>query len=227
MYINHMKSYFLFFILISISTSAFAQSKWGIEIKGSRFNTTNSGQLEGGSYGFSYYMIDDEKDLVAYSQSLGLIYLLNDKHLIKLHLGNHQNGRELSITSCDDVGNCTSDTDVNAVYHYFQIAPSYTYRFIHKRLLLPIEAGININLERNEIKQYYVPVKSVNFDYEFSVGLDYRLDPELIIGLHGLFTGNINEYQDESIEYGTLKPKELGIEFSIIYEFGKTQGAED
>ncbi|HEX5112511.1 MAG TPA: hypothetical protein VFV79_06680 [Saprospiraceae bacterium] len=210
--------FFTLFPLVSI-----AQSKWGLEFKGSRFNTTNSGELQDGSrYGNSYYTIDAEKDLVAYSQSLGLVYRINERNLVKLHLGNHQNGRVLSLTECYDSGGCISYTDLNVVFHYFQFAPSYTYRIGNKRLMVPVEVGLNFNFEIGESEEPFVEINNINFDYEISAGLDYRLDPELIIGVHGLFIGNINEYQVADYEYGTFKPKSLGLEFSIIYEFGKS-----
>ena len=216
-----MKSLVLLLACLSVASSILnAQSKWGIEVKGSRFNTTNSGQLKGGSYGIGSYTILEEEDLVTYSQSLGVVYRVNERNLLKLHLGTHQNGHVISLISCSDVG-CETYNDVHEVYQYFQIAFSYAYRIVNKRVMIPVEAGININRLRNEAKLASYPLNEYNFDYEISGGVDYRLDPELIIGLHGLFTGNINEYQDSDVETGTFLPKSLGLEFSIMYEFGK------
>jgi hypothetical protein len=217
-----MKSTCLFLIFISWSIFATAQSKWGIEFKGSRFNTSNSGQLQGGNTGEGSYTILEEDDLLTYSQSLGVIYRFNERNLVKLHFGSHQNGRVLSIKSCSDVG-CETYNDINEVYQYFQIAASYAYRILNKRFMIPVEAGININRNTNEVKLIGAQLNKYNFDYEISIGVDYRLDPELIIGIHGLFTGNINEYQNADIETGTFLPKSIGLEFSIIYEFGKTK----
>jgi hypothetical protein len=42
--------------------------------------------------------------------------------------------------------------------------------------MIPVEAGININRLRNEIKLASYPLNEYNFDYEISSGVDYRLD---------------------------------------------------
>ena len=221
-----MKYQLLLLTTLLIVQSAFSQSKWGIEFKGSRFNTSNSGALKGGNDGERSYTILEEDDLLTYSQSLGVVYRINEKNLVKLHLGRHQNGRVLSIYACTDTG-CETYNDIQEGYQYFQIALSYAYRLLNKRIMIPLEGGININRLTNEIKLSGAPLNEYNFDYEISAGVDYRLDPELIIGLHGLFTGNMNEYQDSDIETGTFLPKSLGLEFSIIYEFGKTADSDN
>ena len=214
-----MKSLYIVLACCSLLPSlVIAQSKWGIEFKGSRFNTANSGKL----LGDNNTTITEEKDLVTYAQSLGIVYRINDKNLLKLHVGSHQNGRKLSFTTCDDLGNCMTYTDINAVCHYFQFAPSYAYRIFIKRFIIPIEAGVNLNVETDEAQEFGLYVNTTNFDYEFSAGIDYRLDPELIIGAHGLFIGNITEYQQDESDRGTFLPKSIGLEFSIIYEFGKS-----
>jgi hypothetical protein len=123
LYFAKMKSHFLFIPIILFTTFAAGQSRWGIEVKGSRFNTTNSGQLKGGNYGEGSYTILEEGDLITYSQSLGVVYRINERNLVKLHLGSHQNGRVLSLTTCTDTG-CETYYDVNEVYQYFQIALS-------------------------------------------------------------------------------------------------------
>jgi len=221
-----MKSLLLSAMLLFFGTAVSSQSKWGIEFKGSRFTTSNSGALEGGNYGEGSYTILEEDDLLTYSQSLGVVYRINERNLVKLHLGSHQNGRVLSIESCTDTG-CETFNDVQEGYQYFQIALSYAYRILNKRIMIPLEAGININRLTNEVKLAGAPLNEFNFDYEISAGIDYRLDPEFIIGAHGLFISNINEYQDDSVESGTFKPKSLGLEFSIIYEFGKSIDQEN
>ena len=82
-------------LFFSIQLSS-AQSRFGIEFKGSRSDNHNSGQLIGGGTGYTYYFIFDESNLVTYSQSLGMTYRLNDRNIIKLHLGAHQNGEIIS-----------------------------------------------------------------------------------------------------------------------------------
>ena len=196
---------------------ASGQSRWGIEFKLSKVNTSNSGELLGGSY----KTVDEESDLVTNSQSLGIIYKLNERNLLKFHIGSHQNGRTLSYTECSDFGGCYSYTDLIAAFRYFQMAPSYCFRILNKKIIIPIEVGININKQRSEEYNIFFDVNKFNFDYELSTGLDYRLDPNLIFGLHGIYTGNINEYQNDETIYGTYEPKQLGVEFSILYEFEK------
>lgn len=194
-----------------------AQSKWGIEFKGSRFNTTNSGQLKNQDY----TTILEETDLVTNSLTLGVIYRLNDRNLLKFHQGFHKNGSTVTLRTCTDIyGDCHTDTNVMAVQYYFQLAPSYTYRLVNKRIIIPVEVGININVRRNLPKTFYPCVKSFNYDFEISTGIDYRILPNMILGIHGLFTGYISEYHS-IYERGTFKPYSWGFEFSMMYEFGK------
>ena len=212
-----MKSHYLLFIFISLTTLLSAQSRWGVEFKASRFNTSNGGQLES----LWNSIVLEEGDLVTNSFTLGIIYRLNDRNLLKFHQGFHQNGSTITVKSCSDmVGDCHTYSDFEALHNYFQLAPSYTYRIIDKRIIIPIEVGININVRTKEWKEFYPGNKKFNYDYEVSTGIDYRIIPGLIMGLHALFTGNISEYQSIE-ESGTYKPKSLGLEFSTMYEFGK------
>ncbi|HEX5112512.1 MAG TPA: hypothetical protein VFV79_06685, partial [Saprospiraceae bacterium] len=81
---------------------------------------------------------------------------------------------------------------------------------------------INMNFETKKFYVFYVGVENFNLSYEISTGIDYKVDPHFILGLHGFYSGNITEYQF-MYEYGTFGPKELGLEFSVMYEFGKTK----
>ena len=216
-----MNSHFLLIIFILFSALAAAQSRWGIEFKASRFNTSNCGQLMGTTDG--YYRIIEENDRTGNSYSIGINYRLNERSILKFHQGLHQNGSLVTLKICSDLlGDCNTYSDFIIVYHYFQLASSYTYRLLNKRFIIPIEVGININIETQKYKQFYQGIKTFNYDYEVSTGIDYRLFPKLIAGLHGLFTRNISEYQDPMVEIGTFKPKQLGVEFSMMYEFGKS-----
>jgi len=208
----------LFFLTYHTS---FGQPRWGIEFKGSRANTTNSGQLLGGSSGLVTYTIDKEGDLETSSQSLGVIYKLDDRSLLKFHLGSHQNGRTLSLTACDTLGQCTTYNNVTVGFQYFQLAPSFCYRVINKKFIVPVEAGINMNILRKEDDDFFIKLNKTNFDYELSTGLDYRIDSTLMVGLHGIYSGSLTEYQDPEEVNGTYKPNQLGFEFSVLYEFGK------
>jgi len=211
-------NYILALLLLTSLQSSFGQSRWGIEFKGSKVNNFNSGEILGGSY----KRVDEESDLVTNSQSVGVIYKLNDRNLLKFHIGNHQNGRTLSYSECSDIfGDCHSYTDFISAFHYLQLAPSYCFRILNKKIIIPIEVGININKQRGEEYNIFFAVNKFNFDYEFSTGLDYKIDSTLMIGLHGVFTGNLSEYQDNESIYGTYEPKQLGVEFSILYEFEK------
>jgi hypothetical protein len=214
------------FFLLTIALSFFiinfasAQSKFGIEIKVARYNSSNSGEITDGGNGTFIYTINNEEDLVAYSQSLGVIYNLNDKSALKLHIGNHETGHVLSWSKIEQ-GASTPYPDVNEIYHYIQLAPSYSYRILNKKISIPVEAGINVNFNTQGPENLIVDINKTNFDYEISTGIDYKIDPFFIIGLHGLYTANINEYQDKETVNGTYKPKQLGLEFSIQYLFGE------
>jgi len=217
-----MKANFTITVLLFVALHpSFGQARWGIEFKGSRSNTTNNGQLLGGSDGSITYTIDNEDDLETSSQSLGVIYKLDDRNLLKFHLGSHQNGRTLTLTACDDNGQCTTYSNVTVGFRYFQLAPSYCYRVLNKKFIIPVEAGINMNIQRKENDVIFIKINEFNLDYEISTGLDYRIDSTLMVGLHGIYSGNLNEYQDKEFVNGTYKPKQLGFEFSVLYEFGK------
>ena len=205
------------FIIFHLST---AQSRFGIEFKGARYNCSNSGHITDGGNGTFFYSIQNEEDLVAYSQSLGVTYTLNEVSSLKFHIGNHQIGHVLSWSKIEQ-GIETPYPDVTEVYHFLQFAPSYSYKLLNKKFMIPVEAGININVNTQDADNVIVDINKVNYDYEISTGLDYAIDPFLIIGLHGLYTGNINEYQDKDTVNGTYTPKEFGIEFSIQYRFGE------
>ncbi|MGB4847104.1 MAG: hypothetical protein WBP41_04250 [Saprospiraceae bacterium] len=211
----------LFFLTIHFVS---AQSKFGIEFKLSRVKTENSGKLIGGGSCCSFYTITREGDAMTSGFSIGGVYKLNERNLLKLHFGRHQNGRVIDLTDYDDTGSSNSYTGVNVLYRYFQIAPSYTYRIINKKFVIPVEIGVNINRSANNIDVFYVAVNGYNFDYKIGTGLQYRFIPHFLIGLNGIYTGNINEYQDKYFEWGTFKPKQFGMEVSVLYEWSAVNG---
>jgi len=200
-----------------------AQPGFEFEVKVGSFKTENSGQLIGGGGGLQYYFITKEDDPISWCYSIGLVCKLNERHLLKLHVGKHRNGRIFDATLYDDVfgGPDNIYTALDMPYYYLQIAPSYSYRILNKKVIIPIEIGININKNINEDYVFLVGLNKYNFDYEISSGLQYKIIDQIILGVHGVFTDNLTEYQDKETVYGTFKPLMFGIEFSASYVFNK------
>ena len=196
-----------------------AQSAFGFEAKVGMFKTENSGEIMGGGQCCSWYEITKEDDPITWSYSLGLIYKLNERNLLKLHFGRHQNGRILDAILYDDVfgGPDQVYTSIDQPYHYFQIAPSYSYRILNKKFIIPVEIGININKRVKEAWIFLVGIDEYNFDYEISSGVQYKILDRVLLGVHGVFTDNLSEYQHKETVWGTYEPLMFGIEFSVAY----------
>ena len=206
-------------VLCTVSYQIAAQSDFGFELKWNTCLTKNSGLLLGGSWGLGGYAINGEDDPITHGYSLGIVYNLNERNLVKLHFGKHQNGRILDLTVYDDVGSSYSYTAVDEPYNYFQIAPSYMYRILNNKVIIPVELGVNINMTINEKDIFFVDINKFNFDIEMSTGVDYVLFPDFIIGLHGVYTRYLNEYQDKETVSGSYKPVQFGLECSLLFEW--------
>ena len=194
-----------------------AQPRFGFEILSSRLKTENNGHLVGGASTFYYYEIDRELDPTTYSFTAGAYYILHERHLLKLRIGRHRNGRILDLRAYDDIGSTYTYSGADNPYQYFVLAPSYTYRLLNKKFIIPLEIGLQMNesVQKHEIG--FVGVDLYNFDMAMSAGLQYRIANYFIIGLHGKYIHYLSEYQ-WGIERGTFKPRQYGMELSLMYE---------
>ena len=168
-------------------------------------------------------MISNEDNLITSGYSFGLVYRLNERNILKMHFGRHHNGHVIDLDYYDDEfgGPDESFNAVGVPYNYFQIAPSYAYRILNKKIIIPVEIGINFNQRIKEKDIFWVGINEINFDYEIGTGLEYRILQHFLAGIHGIYTGYLDEYQDKHSEWGTFKPQQYGIELSVQYEIGK------
>lgn len=205
---------FIFFL-----ASVNGQSQFGIEIKLSHLKTENYGHITGGH---TWYIVTNEDDPHTISMSIGSVYKLNDKHLVKLHIGRHRNGRILSLIQYSDVfGDHNEYSMVNIPYTYIQLAPSYSYRLIAGKIVFPFELGFHLNKRINEGNIFFVAINKYNYDVFISAGIHYRFIPHLEFGLNGKYVRNLNEYQNKHLVWGTFAPIQYGIELSCQYYFEK------
>ncbi|MDQ3016543.1 MAG: hypothetical protein M3R25_07485 [Bacteroidota bacterium] len=198
-----------------------AQSSFGLEITRTQFVNYNAGMLIG-SGGISWYRIDREQNTMTSSTVISLVYQLDSRHLFKIGIGRHQNGRKLDVSTYEDLfgGNPLQDfTNVSVPYEYLQISTSYSHSLpVRKKVFIPLEFGFNCNKRILEKNIFIVGISKYNFDLTLSTGLDYSITPQLWAGLHGVYNHSITEYQDK-YEQGSLRFRQLGVEVSIIALF--------
>lgn len=201
-------------ILLCLSVQILvAQSKFGIEIKGSIHQTENSGKVEG-SLLFSH--IKNERRAINYSSSVGVSYEIKESHIVKLHFGWHQNGIMFDLRFIDDQSGVKPYYEINKPLNYYQLSPSYVYRIWNTKLIIPLEIGLNIN-KRTKDSDLLLPIRNINFDLRLGLGIHYHLSKQLIAGVNGIYVSNISNYE-ESYVIGTYRPKQIGLELSIQYE---------
>ena len=191
------------------------QSRFGIEFKISKFKTQNTGHLISIP---PYTEITKEEDAISYGFSGGVVYKFDERNLIKLHFGRHHNGSIFTVVNFSDViGSYETYYRIDKPYSYFQIAPSYAYRILNKKLVIPAEVGLNINKQIKEWNAAVGGVDEYNFDFELTTGIHYRIIDKFLVGIQGIYTKSIGEYQKWYV-YGNFKPQQFGVEFSAIYE---------
>jgi hypothetical protein len=66
-------------------------------------------------------------------------------------------------------------------------------------------------------------VDDYNFDLRLSAGVQYRIIDNMIIGLNAVYNHALTEYQYDPWEDGTFKPRQFGLEFSVIGEVLKSK----
>lgn len=209
-----MKPFKILFFIAIISVTSQAQGKFGIELRSGRYETYNSGRVLGYSYEKFYgCKIIKEGNPTTTSYSFGLLYKLTKSLTTKLHIGKHQNGRILDLVFFDEFTyNMRNDEDWP--FHYFQICPSFSYRFIDKNFGLPIEVGIAVNKALNEKDASCIFINEYNYDVRLSLGIDYQI-MNFKIGSNFIFSNSLKEYQREEIMQGQYTPYQLGMELSV------------
>ncbi len=197
------------------------QPQIGVEVSYSRFKTYNTAELIG-SGGLSSYIVDREGDALSNTFTLSFLYKITDRHIVKLAFGRHQNGRVLDVSLYDDTQGIYAQWEgVDRPYNYFQISPRYTYRLIFGNLIVPLELGFNINKRINVYDIAYVMINKFNYDLRLSTGIQYRFIQNMVAGISAVYHHGLNEYQYDPWENGIFKPRQIGIEFSIVAEIVK------
>ena len=195
----------------------FAQSNFGIELRGSRNITFNTGVIEGEFQDFNRMVtITKEGNPVTPTYSIGAYYKTSKNHIFKLHFGWHQNGRIYDLVHQIE-GNKYFFEKMDIPYHYYQITPSYGYQIRIGSWRFPIELGINVNIRNDKYDVFFIKVKDYNYDLRFALGIAYALTDHLNIGINGLFSNAIGAYQIERIT-GTYMPRQFGVEMSLMHD---------
>ena len=193
-----------------------AQSNFGIELRASRNITINSGVVEGETIFFnSKIVVSKEENPITLSYSIGAYYRITKNHMFKLHFGWHQNGRIYDLVYQEEWQFYPYERWDRA-YQYYEITPSYCYQINIGRLRLPIELGVRINklIYRDDT---FIHVKEYNYDLRMALGVSYALTDHFNVGINGLFANALEAYQDEKVT-GTYKPRQFGLELSLMYD---------
>jgi len=214
-----MKIKIIFIVSLLAITSVMAQDrgKFGLEVRSSRNITYNCCAIYGGFNGSTTYTIDNEKNLNSTSYSVGLVYRINERSMLKLHVGHHQNGRNFDLTERLDNFTISKYVDSNLPYYYLQFTPSYVYHLNLGKGKIPLEGGISINKRRNEAEIFFMPINEYNYDLRLAVGYEYPILPKLSAGVNAVYARALSPYQVASMVTGKYSPLQVGLEVNIKY----------
>lgn len=219
-----MKRILLSILMICLFTlKLLAQSKFGVELKGSRYISSNTGDISQkiGRHVEAYLddIISNERNATRKSYSIGIFCRFYERHCIKIHIGKHQNSTIFDVSISQGWPGLRKEyKNVDIPIEYYQLSPSYTYRIINKKLIIPLEIGLNINKIDIESTHFvFENVKEYNYDIKIAVGLHYKLFDKMSIGLNGEYIRGLVAY----ISYygiNVFTPQQIGLELSIQYE---------
>jgi len=212
-----MRRFFWISIFLLILSSCQAQTKFALELRGSRSITFNRSAIIGGGQAFQYISVDNEANSFTNSFSLGFLYLLNDRITLKLHVGRHQNGRIFDLTVSDDTFSFDEYLNVDLPYNYIQFVPSFSYLILQGKLSVPIELGVAMNKRIMEDEIFYIGVREHNFDLRMSAGIKYDVTPKVSVGSNVLIAKALRNYLDSEFFMGNFDPNQIGLELSVIH----------
>lgn len=202
------------------------QFKLGLGIKTAMLISTNGGRLNSLYTGFTASEVLKEREALIFDLNYAAYAVLDRKHVIKFNWGNHKNGSKLDIHYSDDVGSNNVFT-TREIYKYKHLGLSYSYRIMENSTFVPIEVGLNVNkfvLGENATFNY---IKKHTADIKLAIGIHRIKAGKYSYGLNGIYLHNITEYLGHPPVYffskhakNSFKPRQLGLEFVMNYEFG-------
>lgn len=201
---------------LSLSLSLSAQSGWGIEVRTDFHKTYNHSQLKSTSYPYYVAIVEEEADPNTKSFSLGLLKEINDRLTVKLHAGQHENGRVLTVSLVSDDLTVQEFQKADIPYVYFHLTPSVAYKLVNGRLSLPIELGLSFNKLSNRADIFYIDVHNYNYDVRCYMGLEYEIVSGLNFGAHLMATQALRPYSPKEVG-GSFVPFQIGGAFSLSY----------
>lgn len=211
----------LIICLLVISYSAQSQNQWGFEIRTSHIVTHNGSKLNSGSTGLSAYTITKEENTNTTSFSFGALHRLNTRTTLRLHIGKHQSGRMLDLTTRDDVGTTQVYENFKNTYNLVQLTPSVSYNIINQKIKVPLEVGVSINRRMTTRGGAFVYIKNYNFDFRASSGVQFTTD-KFHFGINAVYSRAISEYQTKAVQ-GKYLPYQHGLELVIGYTLKQNQ----
>lgn len=209
----------LFILLVVVKTSVSTQPALGIEFSSSRLLTWNAGELLGGGY----RNISNEQNALHTTHSIGFFYRLGESSLLKLSFSKHRNGIIYNVYQFDDLfgGIDLYYYDVKETYTYFQVSPRFVRRLRFGRIIVPVEAGVNLNFRQGLPSYGFTFVDDFNYDLRLATGVLYRINDNFLAGINAVYNHGLSEYQFSLWEAGTFKPRQVGVEFSFICEMAR------
>lgn len=205
-------------ILFLFVNTVAAQKKIGVELRYGQNITYNTGSLVTDGPTSYYFDVNYEGNPTTSSYSIGIVYALANYHTFKLHFGRHSNGRVLSIIEFGDMpGEITYYNYADKPYDYIQLNPSYVFSLSKSIHVISMELGVAINKRINMADTFFVGINDYHFDFRSSIGYALQLTTHLSVGVNGVFSKSLKDYQDKIFINGEYKPLQLGIECNVKY----------
>jgi opacity protein-like surface antigen len=210
------------YTLLLLSFGAFtcvAQPNLGIELSYTRFETSNAGMLLG-----STWVTSNERDLKTGSIGMGVFYKITERHLVRLGFSAHKQGRMVDVRYYDHGDLSRVFLNVESRIYFAQFSPGYVHRLRFGNRIVPAGIGLKNNkrIRAVDINQFTM-VDDYNFDLRLSAGVQYRVIDNMIIGLNAVYNHALTESQYDPWEDGTYRPRQFGLEFSVIGEVLKQE----
>jgi hypothetical protein len=136
--------------------------------------------------------------------------------VIKLGFGLHQQGREFDVRFYSDWGTDVIFYDEIAQFQFLQVSPQYQYRINSGKFRLPVEIGLNINKTTRVPEIRFTSVDKLNLDLRLGTGVEYQFSDHLAVGLRAIYHHALTDYQDIDFEDGIYRPRQTGLEVSLI-----------
>lgn len=224
-------------LFLFLSSSLFAQQKFGIELRSTVNTTLNAKNEIGNDIDFSSGVIIQpmtgtiippiikqalvaERSQVDFDYSLGIIFFIDPNNTIKLHVGRHNISRSFIIEGEDLFGN-QDRYEMRRSFSLLQINPSYTYLFRYRRLILPLELGMAFNKNTKGLQGPTFNDWLVESRVAF--GIEYITHDTFAIGSNLVYAHALQDIDNRLIR-SVFRPYQIGLELNIKYYFSISIG---